>query len=90
MDTERKRLVMRAWRRGTREADLMLGPYADAHLPGMDAAALAAFEALLEQNDVDLAAWLMGLRPAPAQFAALTAYIAAYAAESAGVRRKFT
>lgn len=89
-----RRLAMRAWRRGTREADLMLGPYADAMLPGMDAAALAAFAALLEENDVDLAAWLMGMRPAPAHLAPQIAAIAAFAAERAAaardVRQTFT
>lgn len=89
MDTERKRLAMRAWRRGTREADLMLGPYADAMLPGMDAAALAEFSALLEENDVDLAAWLMGMRPAPDRFAPLVAAITAFITERS-VRQTFT
>ncbi len=94
MDTQRKRLAMRAWRRGTREADLMLGPWADAMLPDMDAARLAAFAELLEENDVDLAAWLMGLRPAPERFAAQVAAIAAFATEKAAtardVRQTFT
>jgi antitoxin CptB len=93
MEVERKRLAMRAWRRGTREADLMLGPWADAMLPGMDAAALAEFAALLEQNDIDLAAWLMGMKPPPARFAGQVAAIAAFAASQAGarnVRQTFT
>jgi antitoxin CptB len=94
VDTERKRLAMRAWRRGTREADLMLGPWADAMLPGMDAAALSAFADLLEENDVDLAAWLMGLRPPPDRFAPQIAAIAGFATERAAaaraVRQTFT
>lgn len=89
MDTERKRLAMRAWRRGTREADLLLGPYADAMLPGMDAEALAAFSALLEENDVDLTAWLMGMRPPPERFAPLVAAISAFITERS-VRQTFT
>ena len=32
-----KRLRIRAWRRGTKEMDLILGGYADAHLDRMDA-----------------------------------------------------
>lgn len=91
MDTQRKRLAMRAWRRGTREADLMLGPWADAMLPGMAAADLAEFAALLEESDADIAAWLMGLRPAPARFAPLVAAISAFAIRNARkVRQTFT
>lgn len=53
-----RRLRMRSWRRGTREMDLILGPYADAHLAAMDAATLDAYEALLEENDQDLYPWI--------------------------------
>ena len=53
-----KRLRMRSWRRGTKEMDLILGPYADARLAALDAAALDAFEALLEENDQDLYLWV--------------------------------
>ena len=74
-----KRLRMRAWRRGTKEMDIVLGPYADAHLGGMDAAALGAFDALLLENDQDLAAWITGQMPAPEAHGALVARIAAYA-----------
>ena len=77
--TRRKRLSMRAWRRGMREMDLILGPYADAHLAGMDAARLALFDALLDQNDQDLLPWVMGQRPRPEAFAALLAHIAGFA-----------
>ena len=30
----RKRLLFRSWHRGTREADLLLGPFAERHLAG--------------------------------------------------------
>jgi succinate dehydrogenase flavin-adding protein (antitoxin of CptAB toxin-antitoxin module) len=60
----------------------------------LDAAALVAFEDLLEENDVDLAAWLLGMRPAPEKFAAQVAAIAAFATEKAAsardVRQTFT
>jgi antitoxin CptB len=61
-----RRLRYRAWHRGTREMDLMLGPYADARLDTMAPADLDRFEALLEEADTDLLDWLMGARPAPA------------------------
>ncbi len=53
-----RKLGIRAWRRGTKEMDLILGAYADARLGSMDAAALDAFEALLEVGDTDLYAWI--------------------------------
>ena len=31
-----KRMSMRSWRRGTKEMDLILGPWSDAHLAGLD------------------------------------------------------
>jgi len=60
-----RRLRYRAWHRGTREMDLMLGPYADAKLPAMPAAELDRFEVLLEEMDTDLLDWLMGNLPIP-------------------------
>lgn len=74
-----RRLRMRSWRRGTREMDLILGPFADRALAGMEPAALAAYDALLGENDQDLYLWVTGARPAPAPHAALVGRIAAHA-----------
>jgi antitoxin CptB len=60
---ERKRLRYRSWHRGTREADLLLGRFADAHLAGLDEAQLSRFAALLELPDPDLVDWLSGRAP---------------------------
>ena len=68
MSSERRnKIKFRAWRRGFREADLILGPFADRNLEGMDEAELDVFEALLAETDHDLYAWITG-QPAPAQF----------------------
>ncbi len=56
--TRLKRLMMRSWRRGTREMDLILGPYAEARLDAMDADTLDRYEALLDENDQDLYPWV--------------------------------
>lgn len=56
--TRLKRLKMRSWRRGTREMDLILGPFADGELAGMDGGALDAYERLLDENDQDLYPWI--------------------------------
>jgi antitoxin CptB len=63
-----RRARARAWRRGFREADLILGPFADSHVPGMNSEHLSQFEALLEQNDHDVYDWVVGTTPAPAEF----------------------
>ena len=72
-----KRLRIRSWRRGTKEMDLILGPFADTALAGLAEAELTLFEALLEENDHDLYRWISGLEAPPARFAALVATIRA-------------
>ena len=67
-ETRVKRARARAWRRGFREADLILGPFADAALPGLGAVGLEQFERLLDENDHDVYAWIVGAAPAPAEF----------------------
>ena len=64
-EIRRKRLLFRAWHRGTREADLILGSFAEAYLAGFDQRRLDAFEALLEVPDAELFDWIAG-RAAPA------------------------
>jgi antitoxin CptB len=61
----RKRLRYRAWHRGTREMDLVLGPYADRHLEGMDQAALDRFEQLMGHEDTELLKWVIGQQKPP-------------------------
>lgn len=63
---QRRRLRYRAWHRGTKEMDLLLGPFADARLEEMDGAAITRFAVLLEEADTDLQKWMLGQEPAPA------------------------
>jgi len=63
-----KKLKLRAWRRGFREADLILGPFADQHVGTFSADELDWFEALLEVPDHDLYGWIMEREAAPAEF----------------------
>jgi antitoxin CptB len=65
-DLRLKRLRFRAWHRGTREADYVFGGYFDAHHETWTAAELDWFEALLEEQDVDVLGWAMGSIPVPA------------------------
>jgi antitoxin CptB len=66
MEIRRRRLRFRCWHRGTREMDLILGRFADRRLAGLGAADLAALEALIEQPDGALYAWISGAEPIPA------------------------
>ncbi len=74
-----KRMRMRSWRRGTKEMDLILGPWADARLAGLDGAALDLVDALLEENDQDLYPWVSGQQPCPPQYVDLLTEIGAFA-----------
>lgn len=58
LDNIRKRLAWRASRRGIKEMDIIVGGYADAHLPTMSAKDLITFEALLEIPDQQLLSWV--------------------------------
>jgi antitoxin CptB len=67
-DVRLKRIRHRAWRRGFKEADLVLGPFADAACPTLTADQLDAFEALLEAPDPDIYAWVLRRQPVPAVY----------------------
>lgn len=71
MDTDirKRRLSYRAWHRGTREADYMVGGFFDAYGADWDEAELAWFEALIEEQDVDIMAWALGTSEPPAHIA---------------------
>lgn len=74
-----KRLKMRSWRRGMKEMDLILGPYADQHLAGMDADDLEIYDQLLSENDQELYRWITGQGAPPDTLAGLLKKIAAHA-----------
>ena len=63
------RLKFRAWHRGTREADYMIGCFFDRFHAEWGTEEMAWFEALLEEDDVDVMAWALKVRPVPAQYA---------------------
>jgi antitoxin CptB len=74
-----KRMAMRSWRRGTKEMDLVLGPWSDAHLAGLSAERLELYDQLLAENDQDLMACILGNQAAKPHLAALLDEIAAWA-----------
>lgn len=67
-DDRVKKLRFRAWRRGFRELDLLMGAFADQHLARLDDQGLDAFEALLGENDQDVYAWIIGQSEPPVPF----------------------
>ena len=67
LDARRRRLLYRAWHRGTREMDLIMGRFADARIGTLTDAELDDFERLSDQPEPDIYAWITGERPVPAE-----------------------
>lgn len=64
----KQRAKFRAWHRGTREADFMIGGFYDRYSSAWNEDQLAWFEALLEEDDVDVMAWALKTQPVPPRF----------------------
>jgi antitoxin CptB len=69
LDPRRRRLLFRAWHRGIREMDLILGQFADAELRMLDGAELDEFERILAEDDNDLFKWICGQAAGPDRLA---------------------
>ena len=65
VDALRRRLRFRSWHRGTREADLLLGSFADRHLGKFTPDQLRRYEQLLGNSDPDLYNWMTGRETVP-------------------------
>jgi antitoxin CptB len=63
-----RRISYRAWHRGTREADMMIGGFFDRYGASWNEAELGWFERLMEEQDVDIMAWGLGTQPVPAEW----------------------
>jgi antitoxin CptB len=68
-DPELKRLAWRAHHRGTKEADILIGGFFDAHHHEWGALERELFAAMLEEQDVDIMAWAHGTADPPERFA---------------------
>jgi antitoxin CptB len=68
MDDRRKKLRFRAWRRGFREIDLIMGGFADRRLADLDEAGLDDFERLLDAPDQEVYLWITEQADAPAAY----------------------
>ncbi|MEY2927181.1 MAG: hypothetical protein RL367_1658 [Pseudomonadota bacterium] len=67
-DHRLKRLKFRAWHRGTKEADMMVGGFFDRHATSWDLAQIDWFERFIEEQDVDIMAWAMGVQDVPSHW----------------------
>ncbi len=64
----RKRMRFRAWHRGFKEMDLILGRFAEARLAGLNEKELDQFEAILDAADGPLYHWITGKEAVPEDF----------------------
>jgi len=67
-DIRLKRLAMRSWRRGTKEMDVILGPFADTGMAKLSDERLDQYETLLDEADQDLYMWMSDQQEVPTKF----------------------
>jgi antitoxin CptB len=68
LDLRRRKLLFRAWHRGLREVDLILGRFADSNIEQLTDAELSEFEGLMDIPDGELLVWLTGEADVPASY----------------------
>lgn len=68
LDIRRRRIRFRAWHRGMREMDIIMGGFVDAEIDRLDAAELDDLETLLEAPDDEVFGWLSGSAPVSAAY----------------------
>lgn len=67
LDPRRRRILFRAWHRGIREMDLVLGSFCDAEIAALAEHDLDELEAIMAQTDGELLKWVTGERTVPAE-----------------------
>ena len=68
LDIRRRKARFRSWHRGMREADLIMGGFADAAMDGLNPDELERYEELLDVPDADLIRWVTGELAVPARY----------------------
>jgi antitoxin CptB len=68
LEPRRRRILFRAWHRGTREMDLLMGSFTDAEIRTMSEDDLDVFELLIEAPDRDIYAWITGKSETPENY----------------------
>ena len=67
LENIRRKLRFRSLRRGTKESDLVIGGFAEEKLHVLTEVQLAAFEALLDENDQDVLSWIIEMKAPPVE-----------------------
>lgn len=62
------RLKFRAWHRGTREADYLIGCFFDRFHHDWSGDEIDLFERIIEEEDVDIMGWALGTIPVPDEY----------------------
>ncbi|MCV9935054.1 succinate dehydrogenase assembly factor 2 [Boseaceae bacterium BT-24-1] len=68
LDPRRRKILFRAWHRGMRETDLIMGRFADSEIGALSEAELDEFERLIEVLDRDLLSWITGEAEVPENY----------------------
>ncbi len=68
LDERRRRILFRAWHRGTREMDLLMGRFCNSELGTLPEADLDDLEHLMEAQDRDVFSWLSGELETPGTY----------------------
>ena len=68
IDTVRKRLIIRSWRRGTKELDLILGRFSNNNVSNFEIDELDLYEQLLSNDDHVIYGWLFEKEETPKIF----------------------
>ncbi|RXT57767.1 succinate dehydrogenase assembly factor 2 [Bosea sp. Tri-44] len=68
LDPRRRKILFRAWHRGMRETDLIMGRFADSQIGALSEAELDEFERLIEVLDRDLLSWITGEAQVPENY----------------------
>lgn len=66
LDEKRKQLIFRSWHRGTREMDMIMGRFAEAHMADFTENQIAQYEELLQAPDPDIYEWVCRRSEVPA------------------------
>ena len=68
IEPRRRRILFRAWHRGTREMDLLMGSFTDSEIRTMSEDDLSVLELLIEAPDRDLFAWITDKTETPSNY----------------------
>ena len=62
-----KRMIFRAWHRGTREMDLLIGTFTDQYIHDFSDEEMEQFIEILGRSDPDIYNWISGREAPPAE-----------------------